>query len=414
MDDMYQYASAAVNSNSTNSSNMGQGGTHAAETNDIVLQAFTNFGWGNRFSSLLDTVKKQSGAIIDVTRRDLEEIATLLREDGSPTPTRGMSPSTSSTTTDPSAASGSHSTRGRDNNNDSDARTAFSALRDRIGALDLNGILPTQRLPENMDLSQLKNEVVQGTRYAEQYLSKFGSEVFDILSNAITIREPEEHTQQQQQQQQQQQRVFATRKENLLAKMRTDPNTFLQEPKESKILNTFVASFNIDDYTDEIAKLLDDMPDLREVMNELVPVKVSYPIFWQRYFYHAWCIDQEEKKRQMIVQEAEDDDDADFKWDSDEEDQMIKELSSNSNDEAKRSLESKLIDGSSGAGVGGGGSGGGVGGGSDTDFSNISEPASTEASLVSPPLRSQADGDDWIKADAKRKSEEEDSDSDWE
>ena len=52
-------------------------------------------------------------------------------------------------------------------------------------------------------------------------------------------------------------------------------------------------------------------------------------------------------------------------------------------------------------------------GGSDTEFSNISEPVSTEPSLVSPPLKSQTDGDDWVKPDVA-KSNKTDSDSDWE
>ena len=53
MDDMYQYASSAVNGNQPSNSN------ERAEENDIVLQAFNNFGWSQRFNSLLDTVKKQ-------------------------------------------------------------------------------------------------------------------------------------------------------------------------------------------------------------------------------------------------------------------------------------------------------------------------------------------------------------------
>lgn len=62
MDDMYQYASAAVNSNTPNSTNQQQG----TEESDIVLQAFSNFGWGQRFSSLLDTVKKQVGRLLNI------------------------------------------------------------------------------------------------------------------------------------------------------------------------------------------------------------------------------------------------------------------------------------------------------------------------------------------------------------
>lgn len=134
-----------------------------------------------------------------------------------------------------------------------------------------------------------------------------------------------------------------------------------------------------------------------------VPVKVDYTTFWKRYFYRAWCIEQDEQKRQMIVKGVqEQDDEADFKWDSDDEEDdhgktpVSKEDRQGDKNNSKQSTDSK--------------------GGSDTDFSNISEPVSTEPSLVSPPLKSQTDGDDWVKADAKKKTdnEDDDSDSDWE
>lgn len=97
-----------------------------------------------------------------------------------------MSTSTSSTTT---AGTSSTTTEVPSNNNDT---MSFAALRERISALDLNSLLPTQRLPENMDLTQLRSEVIQGTRHAEQYLQKFGSEVMDVVTKAITVLEPEE------------------------------------------------------------------------------------------------------------------------------------------------------------------------------------------------------------------------------
>jgi flagellar biosynthesis/type III secretory pathway chaperone len=61
----------------------------------------------------------------------------------------------------------------------------------------------------------------------------------------------------------------ASRKEGLIAKMQTNENTYLKEPEESKVLSTFNSSFNIEEYTDEIAQLLNDYPDLRDIMDKL-------------------------------------------------------------------------------------------------------------------------------------------------
>lgn len=163
-------------------------------------------------------------------------------------------------------------------------------------------------------------------------------------------------------------------------------------------MDTFNSSFNIEEYTDEIAQLLNDYPNLRETMDRLVPVQVSYLLFWQRYFYHAWKIDQDEQKRQLIVQgtQEEEDDEADFKWDSDDEDNTTVK-----NETTKKEAEvdkSKIRTSTSNS--------------EDTDdFSHISEPIS---STISPPLNSSQTEDEWVKAEKKKSDDEEDSDSDWE
>jgi phage-related baseplate assembly protein len=54
MDDMYQYAASAVNSN-----NKDQQSTSVPEEEDVIIKAFNNMGWGKKWSSLVDTVKKQ-------------------------------------------------------------------------------------------------------------------------------------------------------------------------------------------------------------------------------------------------------------------------------------------------------------------------------------------------------------------
>jgi hypothetical protein len=54
MDDMYQYAASAVNSNKEQSSS-----NQVQEEDDVILKAFNNMGWGRKWSSLVDTVKKQ-------------------------------------------------------------------------------------------------------------------------------------------------------------------------------------------------------------------------------------------------------------------------------------------------------------------------------------------------------------------
>ncbi|KAI8356630.1 AMMECR1 domain-containing protein [Choanephora cucurbitarum] len=230
-----------------------------------------------------------------------------------------------------------------------------------------------------MDLAQLKEGLTNGTRSAEQYLQKFGTDVMSALKQTVTVLEPEEEQKDEENNYSASQTALiplssATRKDALLAKMQDNPATYLEEPsaKDTKVLDTFNSTFHIEEYTDEIAQLLNDYPNLREMMDRLVPVQVSYPLFWQRYFYHAWNIEQDEKKRQLIVQQP-NEDDADFKWDSDEDDNVT--VKEDSTKQKQRSSE-------------------------DTDdFSHISSNAASP-----PPGKTD---DDWVKAEKKPSDEEE-------
>ncbi|ORX44102.1 BSD-domain-containing protein [Hesseltinella vesiculosa] len=418
MDDLYQYTSNALNDN------------NQQEQDDPLIKAFSNFGtmgWG-RWHSLVDTVKKQGEAFVDVTKKDLQEFASVLRDDGTDI-AEHLSQSTTSEKTVTTQQDGQLA----DSSNSS--TTSFAALRDgldkinpfnltslRDGLTDTLSQLPSQisstvKLPDNIKLGELQRELDQGTKFAEQYLQSFGSEVLHALQRTVTVLDPEDDSSRSPETtvSKASSRIFATRKEALQAKMQSDPNNFLLDPRdglsesEQSVFDTFVVGFHINEYTDEIARLLDANPDLRQTMDDLVPVQVDYTHFWQRYFYHTWKIDQEEQRRQMIVKGADHDDD-DFKWDSDDED-LVADASSPlepsssalhvTTDKGKQP-DVHQEDASHDTNK------------SDTDYSNISGPPSTEASLVSPPLKSQNDAEDWVKPKADHPENNDDSDSDWE
>ncbi|KAI8878733.1 hypothetical protein K501DRAFT_227937 [Backusella circina FSU 941] len=382
MDDMYQYAASAVNSNSQTQP------AAVAEEDDVILKAFNNFGWGKRWSNIVDTVKKQSEAFVEGTKKDLQEIAHVLQEDGSDD--------------EEERAREAASTDALLSNLGQINTVNFASLRDGL-THTLNETLPSQitnvRLPENMDLAQLKEGLTNGTRSAEHYLQKFGADVISALKNTVTVLGPDEQTETPRKSEENAgPRIFASRRDALLAKMQTNDDTYLNEPElskedpehDQKLLDTFNAGFKIDEYTEEIAQLLDKSPELRETMDRLVPIKVSYTLFWQRYFYHVWKMDQDEQKRQLIVKGVEEDE-KDFSWDlSDDEDSSTTPTIKEPKEQDKNKLPTTN---------------------SDTDFSNISGPPSTEASVASPLLKSTED--EWVKAE-KKKTDDEDSDSDWE
>ncbi|KAI9279311.1 hypothetical protein BY458DRAFT_432006 [Sporodiniella umbellata] len=333
------------------------------EQDDVILKAFTNMGWGKKWTSL-------SEAFVEGTKNDLKEFAQVLTEDA-----------------EEETEEEDHSLEIIRESLASINTVNFLSLKDGLlNALEQQ--LPAQvqsvRLPENMNLAHLKEGLVKGTQSAEHYLQTFGGDVISALRNTVTVIAPEE-----QQEVASNPRIYATRKEALLAKMQVDEDTYLKdiEEEEKKTFETFENDFKIEEYTDKVSELLKTYPDLQKTMESIVPVQVSYPVFWQRYFYHAEKIEQDEQKRQLIVQGVKEDDENDFKWDSDDEENTITE--------AKRSSE-------------------------DTDdFSHISGTSSTP--------QQQTAEDDWVKTEKKKKDEDqhedkepekdkeqEDEDSDWE
>ena len=96
------------------------------------------------------------------------------------------------------------------------------------------------------------------------------------------------------------------------------------EPKFSLWENTFSA----DEYTELIAALLDRFQELRDLMNTLVPEKVSYHDFWMRYLYQKTKIDSIEVKRKQLFESSLDENNFDWDGDDDGNDPSLQESGS--------------------------------------------------------------------------------------
>jgi BSD domain len=104
----------------------------------------------------------------------------------------------------------------------------------------------------------------------------------------------------------------------LLHDLHTNPDLLHNNPQEPSFV-PWQSTFSAEQYTDEIAALLNRYPELRSQMDTLVPEKVSYQEFWMRYLYHKSNIEADEAKRKQLFQDNEDDND--FDWDGDDEDE---------------------------------------------------------------------------------------------
>jgi len=103
-----------------------------------------------------------------------------------------------------------------------------------------------------------------------------------------------------------------------LAALQANPKTYLSDPCHAEYA-AFRASFTAAEKTAEIAELLEVVPAINDIHQELVPEKVPYIDFWSRYFFQAGPIAEEEARKKKLLTSAElFDDDENFMWDEDE------------------------------------------------------------------------------------------------
>jgi hypothetical protein len=91
------------------------------------------------------------------------------------------------------------------------------------------------------------------------------------------------------------------RDKRLLYLLQTNESTYLEVPAASLDYDGFLERFAIDEWTGTISDLLTQTPILREVHSQLVPERVSYLEFWQRYFYKLERMEETENKRKMLL-----------------------------------------------------------------------------------------------------------------
>ncbi|KAK6201478.1 uncharacterized protein RJT21DRAFT_35439 [Scheffersomyces amazonensis] len=143
----------------------------------------------------------------------------------------------------------------------------------------------------------------------------------------------------------------STRYDNDLFKLHTSESAYISSDLDIK---SEVEAFNADSKTDEISKLLEKYPNtLTKTMNDLVPVKISYNLFWYRYFKNDQKLrDSEQKRKQLLLdgksgstESKGDEEDEDFTWDDDEEEEDVvdvaKEVKDPKNNAGAKASESK-------------------------------------------------------------------------
>ncbi|KAJ1875057.1 hypothetical protein LPJ55_000995 [Coemansia sp. RSA 990] len=158
-------------------------------------------------------------------------------------------------------------------------------------------------------------DLKQSQQRAQRILSRLGNDLEDLLRDAIVIEAPGSSSTEEQRQEAR--KIIYDRRMAQLAQMAEDRATFLNKVEDTEEYKRFIEKFDLDDRKQEIERLLKE--EIRDMYRDLAP-QVSHDVFWTRYFYHAWLIEQEEIRRKKLVEAAvAATAEEEFSWDMDDE-----------------------------------------------------------------------------------------------
>ncbi|TPX63392.1 hypothetical protein SpCBS45565_g06652 [Spizellomyces sp. 'palustris'] len=275
----------------------------------------SSFGWqGFSWGGLVDAVKKQSEAVVDVYKRDLSELVSVVTTE-STTQFDKISHTLKDTFAEISAPIE------HDNKHESTPEDISAiAVGDMVLAGPGSGTV-TPKADKTLDLSALDELTVK----ADKLLGKFSEGLTQFLSSAVTIvpgEQVQEHVSKTKSKPVNRDVIF-NRKAALLASLKADPSTYQTDPSKSTDeeictrFKTFQETFTTPNQ--EIAVLEQD-PVVKGMLAQFVPSEMSFNEFWLRYFFRIAEVDREEAVRKELMNLSEQDEEA-FSWGSEDEEE---------------------------------------------------------------------------------------------
>ncbi|KAK9325950.1 hypothetical protein V1517DRAFT_128269 [Lipomyces orientalis] len=301
--------------------------TLSEEINDAV-QTFQHSAWGAKIGGLWETVRKQGEAALDITKKDIsvasematKELATLSEQLRTSTIANQVA-------TQASAFVSSASERlSFDGGEGSSSRSAQIADRVRIAPKSTSKMFAILKQKAQARVEELDKVEIS------KYINQVGKEVAEFLKDAVTIDPGEEDYAEGTKTpittdilfdvpDDIKRQIYTTRLDAQLHALHTSTEPFLTDSDDTAY-QTFANGFSVDSQTATIAGDLDHYPELRKLMEKVVPEKITYEEFWKRYYFLREQINQEELRRKQLLNEAGQAED-NFDWDEEDEDDDV-------------------------------------------------------------------------------------------
>ena len=144
---------------------------------------------------------------------------------------------------------------------------------------------------------------------ADEALLRFGTNIRNFFRDAVTISLPPKHTDEaedngkvlfESKDSSGKRVIHTTRFDAQLHVIHSTSDSFAKDPPSGE-WSSFRKGFSVDDKTEEISRDLENYPDLRRAMEQLVPEKVDYEDFWCRYYFLRHVIETEDQKRKELL-----------------------------------------------------------------------------------------------------------------
>jgi hypothetical protein len=259
-----------------------------------TFKVFSSSPWGAKLGGLWGNVQKQSQSYYTEAVKEVEDLRTdaikgiSTIQETIANKTAGLSIDEKSARTDP--------TTGADEKNDS--TTDSQPVEDTDSFLARFKAEAAKRL----------KEVQKAEDAADEALLRFGNNIGSFLRDAVSISAPEDAASGNtevifESKDATGKRVIHTsRLDAQLHVIHTTPSGFTSDPLDSgQQWTQFKEDFNVEQKTDAIAQDLDQYPELRTTMGQLVPEKVEYADFWRRYYFLRHILQVQEDKRRDLL-----------------------------------------------------------------------------------------------------------------
>lgn len=298
-----------INNNNDDARNQGTNNIDLNAEFQETIRAISSSTWGVRIGGFLDNVRKQGESYYEGARQEYaaasEEAAKGISDlkENIVESTRGLSISTafltkddeeeekdgSQTPTDPKA----------EENNDNKETPKQEGEEGGTG----EGLFSRFKA----EAARRLKDIERAEDAADEALLRFGKNISQKLRDAVSIIPPETDGQAtsgqllfESKDSEGRRVIHATRFDAQLHVIHSNLENFTKDPV-SEQWPAFKDSFNVDSKTDAISSDLEEYPELRSAMENLVPEKTQYADFWCRYYFLRLVVETEEKKRKELL-----------------------------------------------------------------------------------------------------------------